>query len=244
MSLPTLPLVVLDTLLDKLDLASLIALSSTYRSLHTESNRILYREPAFRWLDGHYSFEFDNIFLNHAVAMLERKLSESPTNAQFLQRHRTLHVKSLEAIWSNSQLRLIRLNIAGNWFASAHGQEIEECVNSKHKDTVVWEIFVNTPRDGGYRGFLGILYKLNGLEVLHIRGNTLSTLSTAPYFSPDGIIAQLNCPQLKELGLGFSGQLVSLDDKLPNLEVLTISRSRLHFDRFNDESQYSDPDET
>ena len=51
MSLSALPFIVLDTVLSKLDLRSLIALSSTCKHLHVQANKILYRAPAFEWID-------------------------------------------------------------------------------------------------------------------------------------------------------------------------------------------------
>jgi hypothetical protein len=237
MSLSTLPVVVLDTLLLKLDLASLIALSSTCRTLHVESNRVIYRQPAFQWLRcGSLQHTFD-VHDGH-TARLEQSLSQNPFNAQFLQKHRSLNVKLLKAIWSDSPLQLSQLHITSQWFSSSCGQEVVECVNSKHKDINVREIFVNGPQDGRFRGLLDMLHTFQGLEVLHIH----CAFSWGYYISPDALITQLNSPQLKQLHLSSSDLVIALGDILPNLKVLTMNQYDIPY--FNgDEARYYSSDE-
>ena len=181
MNLSTLPLVVLDTLLPELDLECLVALSSTCRSLHAEGNRVLYREPAFRWLSCN-PFQFPDAHAHDSPTdILERSLSKYSANTLFLKAHRSHDVKLLQEIWSRSRLTLTWLEICSIWFASSNAQEVVECIDSKHRDTYVKAICLHSPESDHFRGILSSLHTFHGFEVLDIKGSMDD-------FSPDGVI--------------------------------------------------------
>jgi len=237
MYLSTLPLVVMDTLLAELDLKSLLALSSTCRNLHAHANRILYREPCFRWL-------FTLVRKVSDILELERSLSINPANVQYLRRHDSANINLLRSIWSQSPVTLTELRINSIWFTSSNAQQVADCISAKHRDTYVRKIFLRAPKDGVFHGFFGLLHTFHGLQTLHVTNASFSRLC------PDIVIDQLNCPQLKQLHLGESDIIPSIGNKLPNLEVLTIRRygtvmwPHHHLgQRSNDEAKYYTLDE-
>src|SRR5208282_6550543 len=126
--------------------------------LHVQANKILYRAPAFEWIDC----------LCHRIPMicpqehgcplkmLERTLAISSLNRHFLRKHRSFDVKSLQLMWSSSPLSLTQLHISSDWFKSSNEPEITKRINSKHEDTNVHEMFLRESDNGDYRGFLSL----------------------------------------------------------------------------------------
>jgi len=234
MSLSTLPLVVLDTLTAKLDLRSLLALSLTSKSLHHIANRVLYREPAFRWFECYLCHLQTDPTHHCASKALEENLSTNPTNAFFLRKYKTFKANFLQKIWSQSRLELIELYFSDVWFTSSNDQEIMECLDAKNREICVYEIVIDWPTDDDYRGLLGRLQSFNGLSVLRIEG---PRFDDDRHSTPDSIIRQLHCPQLEQLHLSLSDLIPSIGDNLPNLNVLTISRNSPYPCIFCDEEE-------
>ena len=101
MSLSTLPLVVFDTLSVNLDLRSLLALSSTSKSLHHQTNQVLYVNQPF---DGSnvFSVALRPILHTNAPVKLWKKVSLSILpNSFFVRKHKTFNVEILQKIWSD-----------------------------------------------------------------------------------------------------------------------------------------------
>ena len=221
MDLSTLPLVVLDVLLRCLTLQSLISISRTCRAFRNEANRLLYRHPAN--ICGHLETRrHPECFFKRRVAnrmrILEQSLSRYHTNAKFLCCHTSFSSKFLLSTWSQPPLVLTRLRLDVGWFTGSNETEISKCLTSKHPETRIEAISLHGSPDTGYIGLLRQLDSFGGLNSLHIQISSF-------HFSldPDDIVAELNCPHLKELVLQFSDRLVYLGERLPALEVLVIS---------------------
>jgi hypothetical protein len=223
-----LPLVVLDTILFKLTLPSLLSVSRTCTTLHIHANRLLYRHPAniCRYLEcsgfvpevlhcPHYGCV--GLRVANRMERLELSLSVQYTNARFLRIHTSFDPKLLQATWSQLPLALTRLRLDTRWFTTSNEGEINECVTSKHPLTLVEQLFLDGPPNEDYCGLLSRLDSFRGLNKLDVHVS-----SFALNLHPDNIIAHLNCPQLKRLVLRCSNHLVSLRGRVPSLEILEI----------------------
>lgn len=249
MDLSTVPLVVLEIILRNMSLKSLLSVSETCRALHIEANRLLYRHAAniCRRLEYHglaseplrspHPGSFERRVAKR-LEKLEQSLSRNHTNARFLRSHTSFSPKLLQAAWSQSPFTLAKLCLDWRWFSKSDEREITECVASKHAETRIDELSLDGPPKDGYRSLLRQLDSFHGLNTLHLYVSSFGTT-----FDPDHIVAQLNCPQLKRLVFRCLNRLVSLGDKLPNLDALEIYPIYYDYDCFCEDSDVEGPED-
>jgi len=222
MALSILPNVVLDNVLESLDPKSLFAISLTCVKLHIEANRFLYRYPenVCRLLEDGPSRSQRQIQAGteRRLKSVEESVSRHVTNARTLRIHTSFHVKLLQTIWSQTPLRLSRLRLHSLWFASSNSKEIAECINARHPETHIEQMYLELAPRSGYHGLLGILDAFQNLTFLRLQVSAAYN----PSLNPDTIVAELNCQQLKRLLIEFSDIIVRPGDSLPNLEILQM----------------------
>jgi hypothetical protein len=214
MDLSTLPLVVLQTLIECVDPQSLVAISYTCGTLNIEANRRLYRSP--------YTF-FENLGQNRTAKLL---LSLRPPHSglPFLRTYCAIYMQDLSDLWSKSKINLRYLRFESSCFEDHHNTETSsQCFDSKLPGTSVTEVEVCWPDDTRNvertLSLLDVLHRLEDLVTL-----TILDLSSFYRSTPDGdtIINAINCPHLKQLYISDSDILPCLRHKLPSLEVLWI----------------------
>src|ERR1700685_3650345 len=98
MDLSTLPLLVLQTIIEDLDRLSLISISYTCRTLNIEANRRLYRSP----------YDFMPYTLSTAQWSLDihRALCQRHSALPFLRTYYAYNFRNLDDLWSKTPLYL------------------------------------------------------------------------------------------------------------------------------------------
>src|SRR5271163_3859839 len=116
MDLSTLPLVVLQTLIECVDPRSLVAISYTCRTLNIAANRRLYRSP----FTGLGPIKTANLLLS---------LRPPHSGLPFLRTYHTYNMQSLTNIWSTSSINLRSLRFLLS--DSGNTQTSSQCFDSK-----------------------------------------------------------------------------------------------------------------
>ena len=207
MDLSTLPLVVLQSLIESLDACSLVAVSYTCRKLNYEANRRIYRSP--------YEYQKRN------QPTLETHLTPQHSAIHLLREYRVSDATRLGALWSKVPLTLRSLRFRRECFDPACAHFIPQCIDFRLPGTTVTEIEIRWVYDVGWQDtmlkLLGMLYKFEGLVRLNVKG-------MHNYHPPnlDNLVYSIECPQLKQLHISYSSVLPCLRDRLPGLEILWI----------------------
>jgi hypothetical protein len=208
MDLSTLPLLVLQTLIECLDPQSLVSISYTCHKLNIEANRRLYRSPYIR-------------FNEHKLRKLLYVLRPPHSALSFLREYYVHDMESLCDLWSKSSLNLHCLKFLPSCFNPGNITTSSlQCFDSMLPGTSVTEVKVYWPVYVDYDeravNLLGVLYRLDSLVNLRILD--LSRLRFV-----DKLITAINCPQLKRLYISACDIIPCLRDKLPSLEVVWIN---------------------
>src|SRR5271155_3964815 len=153
MDLSTLPLVVLQTLIECVDPESLVAISYTCHTLNIEANRRLYRCP--------YTC-FENLSQTRA-AKLFLSLRAPHSGLPFLRTYHADYMQSLSDLWSKSSINLRYLWFESTCFEDHHNTKTSsQCFDSKLPGTSVTEVEVCWPND-----IRNVERTLSLLDVLH-----------------------------------------------------------------------------
>jgi len=224
MDLSSLPLLILEEILQNLESKTLLAISMTCKKLHEEANRLLYDDPSKTSLCLDYesrkrrgSKRFRSSDTSRLEA-LERILIAAPQLGKIIRIHSSFDIDLLRRLWSERPLILDQLSLRFQWFATSTPLERSECIESMHYKTRVKRIFVETAKKG-YDGVLENLSLFQGLESLHLEVASMAS----PQLHPDYVASRLHCPNLRYLTLQFC-DIVVLPDHLPNLSVLVLDR--------------------
>jgi hypothetical protein len=231
MSLPTLPILIIDGIVSYVNVEDLLALSSTCKTLHYHANRRLYRRPLdiLSTLDLNKSRRYR--LESHRLERLEASLRFNPENGSRITHHTSYSVEALEHAWT--QMRHLRsLSLTPKFFRLSPKTGLEDtvsrCFGSKKGNTSVQTIRLEIPADivcSGideypiYRMIPKLLYLFQGLEILTIDVKSIISFDAAPYTSD--VLAQIHCPQLEHLVL--KGQIAL------NLECPGQNLSKLRF---------------
>jgi hypothetical protein len=216
MDLSTLPLLILQALIECLDPQSLVAISYTCRTLNIEANRRLYRSPYYFARHGRQQSQ-----ARRRPSTLGQSLHPGHSAIRFLRIYGVDNLQSLSDLWSTTPLCLKSLSFSPRCYESGN---INECLDSMLPGTSVAQVVVHFPYDRGFEGMLrllGVLHRLDSLVSLRITG---LRPDRRDYPNVDNVIDAINCPQLKRLYLSNSDSsiLPCLKDKLPSLEVLWV----------------------
>jgi hypothetical protein len=138
MDLSTLPLVVLQTLIEYVDPESLVAISYTCRTLNIEANRRLYCSP--------YTF-CENLGQDRTAKLLLR-LRPPHSGLPFLRTYCANYMQDLSNLWSKSSINLRYLRFESSCFEDHHNTNTSsQCLDSKLPGTSVTEVEVCWPDD-------------------------------------------------------------------------------------------------
>src|SRR5437762_2749018 len=123
MPLHTLPVDVLERILDYIETQGLAALSCTCKSLHHPANRHLYNHDS------------DEGWTTRQKTLLERSLSLNPENAQLLRVYSATHIDDLKTLWSTTPLHLQKLSLPFAAFGDTLDRSWYELVSCVHPET-------------------------------------------------------------------------------------------------------------
>jgi hypothetical protein len=208
--LETLPELVLDEILLKLDKKEYRALSQTCTTLHYPANRYLYQ------------CGIEGIFCDDKRRLLERSLRLNPANGEFLKVFTSFKMNGLKEIWSRTPLRLRKLKIefCVNKKTSAPDSSID-LFSSMHQDTWIEELefgedSVELEMD---THLLQQLCVLPGVERLALDMSHIKSASEL-----QRVLDDIDCPRLKHLSLTLGNEEwhVLPGNNLPKLESLSI----------------------
>ena len=219
MDLSTLPLLVLQIIIEDLDRLSLISISYTCRTLNIEANRRLYHSP---YHFTAYSVSTVQSSVDIHLAFCCPRHSALP----FLCTYYAYNLQNLDDLCSKTPLYLHCIVFLSSCFNDSENTKTStslQCFDSKLPGTSVTEVVVCWPFDARSKerasSLLGVLHRLDSLASLRI-----ASLSSFRRYYPniDDIIKAINCPHLKSLYISDADILPCLKDKLPSLEVLWI----------------------
>lgn len=207
MSLPALPDLVLDNILQRLDLQSHLSLSSTCRSLHIPANRHL-----FGYID------YDKKWIVSQTTSLDHCLHLNPANAQFLRDYSVISIDGIKRLWTNTPPRLQRLSITYYEYNIVTNESWNNLISSIPPEMLIpeWKLAGGLVIESG-RVLLSRLSALQGLVRLELNLDD-STIDL------QGLLDQLDCPQLTDITLNTSTKNwhVLPNNNLPNLQSLQL----------------------
>jgi F-box domain len=226
MHIATLPILVLDEILELLDIWDITTLSLTCKSLHNDVNPKLYRNAQTQhkcigtWL---MKIDTQPTYLQR-LRKIQKCLLHNPSNAIYIREHTPISLRLLKRLWSVVPLHLKQFTILNirQWFLD-DGYEFQEAIKTIHTETVIKEISIcfDTPgNDLVFEIFPSILNHFNGLRSVllfwPVRYDRVESVRQ--------IVKYINCPQLETLTIrGFNIEGIACPKNLLNLESFWIT---------------------
>ena len=226
MHLATLPILVLEEILELLDIWDLASLSLTCKSLHNAVNPELYRNPQTQrrciaaWL---FKIDTQPTYIQR-LRKIQKCLLRNPSNAIYIREHTPISLRLLKQLWTATPLRLTQLTIPNvpRWFLDG-GYEFEKAIKTIHPETVIEAIsivFDTAGSDSVLWNFPNVLHRFNGLRSCLL----FWPVRYGQVESVRRIIKYINCPQLESLTIqGFNIEGIACPKNLPKLESFWIT---------------------
>jgi hypothetical protein len=234
MSFPTVPLLVMDEILGRLDISALFAISHTCKLLNYHANRFLYRDapPIYAEVLLEEPELSDPTHGEQEVTrltQLENSIRLHPSNSRYLQIYATKDLKHLTELWKRAPLTLKHLYLCdvSTWYRRFGEDSFREAVDEKYPTTRIESMSIhsfsclNSLEHDYHYSIARSLYRFVGLKKLTI---TIPVLEGTSYMNPAFVLRRIRCPQLEHLVLRSNGAsgLACPGHAFPNLKIFEI----------------------